>query len=661
MAASLSAAAASPSDLRHRLKAVALLVEPHAAWAAESDAWPQQLARLLGALEELAAAQPRFALVDGARPFAWRAERMLAWLATDPDFRTCGEGGRGLELVDDLPAERGSRGVRLRAGGGGVAAGAEALRVPMAAVLSTETALESRELGPLLEQPALRHLVGVPTVFLGLHLLIEHAKSLEAEAAAAAAASASGTGGAGGDDPAAEPPPGDAARLGGRSEAEIAADRARALSDLEAANRAASGGGGAGAIGRGGPGPGAGPALRPTRLDLASHPWGSRFRAFIACLPPSAAAIGNCLSWGAADFRLLGSSRLAFAAARFVRDIAKGYTSLFGAFAEAGAVRGLERHFTWAHWRWAVACVMSRQNQLPGRRGGHHLVLAPLYDMVNHAPGPITSFFEAGAVELRAARGFAEGEELTMSYGARPDDQLLMFQGFCAPLAERAGGAHGGTDATEAAEAGPEAAAATAEVLVAAGPPSPDPLEKLRASIASNLRGGAKGVAAGAAGAVGATTSGLRPAHFVVSRSRAGAVALPAALLSHCRVAALDRDDAPAALRAVQALLVAARTRDSAAAAATEAGGEGHGHSHGHGDACGCAPPGPLLLPFLSERNEARAKELAAVALRAAAEAAEGAESAGAAEHPAIRSFVLRQARMLRDALAALERGEAWA
>ena len=454
---------------------------------------------------------------------------------------------------------------------------------------------------------------------------MEHAKTLEAEAAA-------GAGAAGVDAFAAAPVEG-ADVLGGRSEAEMAADRRRALQELE---RSA--------------GPGAAPSpLRPTRLDVSSHAWGSRFRAFIACLPGSVADIGNCLAWGEADFARLGGAPLAHQAARFLRDIAKGYVSLFGAFAEAGAVRGLERHFTWAHWRWALACVMSRQNSMPGRRGGQHLVLAPLYDMVNHAPGPITSHFcaETAAIELAAARDFAAGEELVMSYGRRPDDQLLMFQGF---VCGGSGGDGRPSDAVEAA----------AVVALADGPPAPDALEKLRASIAGNLRGGGPKASGAAAAAV-----------FPVARLRDGRVVLPRAALSHCRVAALDREDAPAALRSVQVLLKAVPAGTAAAADGAVADGAGHRHGHGHGhghshgeggaSSCtGCAvdAAAPLLLPLLSARNEALARAFLAAALRGAIEgdagAAAAAEAAGG-PRAAVASFAEGRVGVLRDVLAALE------
>ncbi|RYG47672.1 hypothetical protein EON67_08355 [archaeon] len=43
--------------------------------------------------------------------------------------------------------------------------------------------------------------------------------------------------------------------------------------------------------------------------------------------------------------------------------------------------------FTWAHFKWAITIVMSRQNRVPNPvDGDHDLALVPLYDMVNHVP-----------------------------------------------------------------------------------------------------------------------------------------------------------------------------------------------------------------------------------------------------------------------------------
>jgi hypothetical protein len=329
-------------------------------------------------------------------------------------------------------------------------------------------------------------------------------------------------------------------------------------------------------------------------------------------------------------------------AARFVRDIAKGYASLYSVFAEAGAVRGLEPHFTWAHWRWAFACVMSRQNSMPGRRGGHHLVLAPLYDMVNHEPGPITSFFSTQhtAIELHAARDFGANDEITMSYGTRASEQLLQFQGFV-PEGERT------------------AAEDTAAVAVALGPPAPDALAPLRANILANLRVFAK-----------APVAPREVVFHAFLDDADGSVRLPREMWSVCRVAALTKGDAAAALRLVQEATIAAASAASAASLAPESehvhGGHGHAeHAHGrgehvHGHGASERPQGgaALHMPFLSEANEAAARIIAADAVRAALKAASGAgvpgRPGGGVCAEAIEAFLAGRRRLLEGALTSI-------
>ena len=105
--------------------------------------------------------------------------------------------------------------------------------------------------------------------------------------------------------------------------------------------------------------------------------------------------------------------------------------------------------FTWTHFRWAMSVVMTRQNRLPpvargvmappwpsgvpryGAAEQVHLALIPLYDMVNHTPGEITSFFtQDERIALEALEPVAPGREVRMSYGSRSTDALLQYQGF---------------------------------------------------------------------------------------------------------------------------------------------------------------------------------------------------------------------------------------
>ena len=53
----------------------------------------------------------------------------------------------------------------------------------------------------------------------------------------------------------------------------------------------------------------------------------------------------------------------------------------------------------------------------------------------NHGTWQITSFFDPakGELDCLALRNFAEGEQIYMAYGSRPNSELLLFQGFIDP------------------------------------------------------------------------------------------------------------------------------------------------------------------------------------------------------------------------------------
>lgn len=123
--------------------------------------------------------------------------------------------------------------------------------------------------------------------------------------------------------------------------------------------------------------------------------------------------------------------------------------------------------FTYDTWIWALSSVYSRQNAVPAletvesapyqeavklikaaKEGGDAasanaasaslpapksvLALIPGFDMFNHEPGPATSDFlyEDNALVLKAMKPMKAGEQAYMNYGARPNSELLLQQGF---------------------------------------------------------------------------------------------------------------------------------------------------------------------------------------------------------------------------------------
>ena len=79
---------------------------------------------------------------------------------------------------------------------------------------------------------------------------------------------------------------------------------------------------------------------------------------------------------------------------------------------------------------------MTRQNRVP--LGGTSfepefgLALIPLWDLINHAEGEVTSTHDIAAkvTECTAMMDFAAGDQVFMFYGPRPNSELLLHSGF---------------------------------------------------------------------------------------------------------------------------------------------------------------------------------------------------------------------------------------
>eukprot|EP00941_MAST-03F_sp_MAST-3F-sp1_P002335 g2335.t1 len=102
--------------------------------------------------------------------------------------------------------------------------------------------------------------------------------------------------------------------------------------------------------------------------------------------------------------------------------------------------------FTWESFRWAMAIVITRQNKIPTQQlqlnekesneqlYKGELALTPVFDMINHEPGDVTTDFKwdtaSGSLFLYAKRSFKKGEQIRMSYGARSSKDFLLSSGF---------------------------------------------------------------------------------------------------------------------------------------------------------------------------------------------------------------------------------------
>lgn len=92
---------------------------------------------------------------------------------------------------------------------------------------------------------------------------------------------------------------------------------------------------------------------------------------------------------------------------------------------------------SWWRFRWALSVVMTRQNMIPDESAcSQSVALVPGWDLINHcADGPMTTGFDVtkDALQYTANKTFAAGEEITMCYGHRSNEELLLYSGFCLP------------------------------------------------------------------------------------------------------------------------------------------------------------------------------------------------------------------------------------
>lgn len=146
---------------------------------------------------------------------------------------------------------------------------------------------------------------------------------------------------------------------------------------------------------------------------------GGRFQPYIAILPTQFPTLP--MTWSRQELELIQDLNVSVVIGHRVLDICLSYCHL----AEVGLLPGVSLQ----EFIWAVCVVFTRQNPLPGGK----LALIPGFDMCNHdaALGEITTGVNANnQLESRAAKTFAAGDEVTIFYGPRPNDEFLSHAGF---------------------------------------------------------------------------------------------------------------------------------------------------------------------------------------------------------------------------------------
>jgi SET domain len=176
----------------------------------------------------------------------------------------------------------------------------------------------------------------------------------------------------------------------------------------------------------------------------------SFFTPYIDVLP---VAFSVPLCWSIDELAALQGTQVFSRALRGLRACAQQYCYIHALLQQQQPVTGLPvSSFSYELYRWAFATVVTRQNRIyyrptvaaaaVGAAGGSAveqlqdaLALIPVYDMCNHAEGPMTTAFDCDerCLVMTAMQDFAAGDEITMFYGKRPNRELLLYSGFVVP------------------------------------------------------------------------------------------------------------------------------------------------------------------------------------------------------------------------------------
>lgn len=192
------------------------------------------------------------------------------------------------------------------------------------------------------------------------------------------------------------------------------------------------------------------PALRPLLAQLADNTvlelavvvayhkvnaQTSFFTPYLAVLPEEYAIP---LYWDADIYTLLHGTPTAERAAKSLRAAVALYYRTLTTVHKLAPPGLPARSFTWRLFRWALAAVLTRQNNVPapGPVPGSYVevqALVPGWDMMNHETGEMLTAFdlESDCLVYEAMRPFPQGGEVSMCYGQRQNELFVLYSGFC--------------------------------------------------------------------------------------------------------------------------------------------------------------------------------------------------------------------------------------
>ncbi|XP_013139903.1 PREDICTED: histone-lysine N-methyltransferase setd3 [Papilio polytes] len=121
---------------------------------------------------------------------------------------------------------------------------------------------------------------------------------------------------------------------------------------------------------------------------------------------------------------------------KLYRSISRQYAYFYNKIqtVDMPVLKSLRDVFTFDNYRWAASTVMTRQNNIQ-LADGTMTAFIPLWDMCNHEQGKITTEYseERDRSECFALRNFKAGEQIFIYYGARPNCDLFLHNGFVYP------------------------------------------------------------------------------------------------------------------------------------------------------------------------------------------------------------------------------------
>ncbi|XP_013173018.1 PREDICTED: histone-lysine N-methyltransferase setd3 [Papilio xuthus] len=159
----------------------------------------------------------------------------------------------------------------------------------------------------------------------------------------------------------------------------------------------------------------------------------SFWKPYIDVLPDK---YNTILYFTAEELAQLKPSPVLEASLKLYRSITRQYAYFYNKIHTGNipVLKSLRDVFTFDNYRWAASTVMTRQNNIQLAEGTTTAFI-PLWDMCNHEQGKITTDFskERDRSECYALRDFKAGEQIFIFYGARPNCDLFLHNGFVYP------------------------------------------------------------------------------------------------------------------------------------------------------------------------------------------------------------------------------------